>query len=807
MSGDQAPAGIAGINSTFSQGNYFTRPTIRKVLFILAAIATILTLWPSIFNVRAIEQFTFFYHIDSDVYRAGAMAFLHGENLYTQDYQVGGIQLPFTYPPIAAAVFVPLGIIPGNIAGILLTLLSTVALWWCIAIVLRRTLSGLKDTDSRLLSFLILPLTLSTEPVFQTVQFGQVNIFLMTLVLMDTFTKKPWLPRGFWIGLAASIKLTPAVFGLYFLIKKDWKGAGVSIASGVGFSALAFLLAPASSKIYWTETLSDPTRIGNLSYITNQSVRGALSRLMHENQGLVEKLWYVAVVACLVAIAVAMWRAVRAGNPHGALLLNSLIALLCSPVSWSHHWVWLIPLTLALAASAWNQRHSAPATAAAAAVLSTFTAVPMFIPTFWNMPYDPSAAPSWPLLLQPSGNSYVMVALLITICAIVNPGIFGNSTPANNPANNPAKNPADKKDSPILEVALGLLAIFLGANIWFKGNEFNETLVQYPLQTLDGRGLTQFGDVLVTPLYHVAPGMTLAVVAVLNLIALLGILWLLVQRFAPAQRRTLMLLGALVFALISFPVQDALQFGSLTLVSLALICIDMFGPKSLGRHGLFIGIAAGISGWPILIVLGLLILRRFEVAIGSSVTAVALWTFGAFINPKELSRALIEQWFSGRDGRDNISIFAFLARWVSDSPAMMISWFIIGLAIGCWAIYRSFNRGDLALASALSIALPVLALPTVELHHWVLLIPLLAVLLQGGRLTQFYLLLFVYAFSWTPQHLSYGSVFPLNDPAPTSYVAHFGWYLLVEPLALAPAAIVLALFINTALPLKHQKGA
>ncbi|MFP7364441.1 glycosyltransferase 87 family protein [Corynebacterium callunae] len=795
MSGDKSPAGIAGIAKNFTLRGYFSHPTIRKALVVMAALATTLTLWPSIFNVRAIEQFTFFYHIDSDVYRAGALAFLHGENLYTQDYQVGGIQLPFTYPPIAAAVFVPLGIIPSNIAGILLTLLSTVALWWCIAIVLRRTFTSMDTPDSRLLAFLILPIALSTEPVFQTVQFGQVNIFLMTLVLMDTFTKKPWFPRGFWIGLAASIKLTPAVFGLYFLVKKDWKGAAVSVASGVGFSALAFLLAPSSSKIYWTETLSDPTRIGNLSYITNQSMRGTLSRMLHENQGLVEKLWYVAVLACLVGVAVAMWRAVRAGNPLGALLLNSLIALLCSPVSWSHHWVWLIPLALALAASAWNQRHSAPATAATAALLSLMSTVPMFIPAFWNMPYDPEAAPSWPLLLQPAGNSYVVVALIITIVAIFKPGIFGNA---------PA---STKQPAQILAVALGLIVLSLAANIWFKGNMSNETLIQYPLQTLEGRGLTQLGDVLASPLYFANPGVALAVVGLINSMALLWTLWLLVQRFSTFTPHLLIFLGAVVFALISFPVQDALQFGSLTLVSLALICTDFFAPKTLWRRGLLTGIAAGLSGWPILILVGYLIQRRFQPALFAAGTALVLWLLGILANPKSFNLNLYYQWFSGRDGRDNISIFAFVARWISNSQVLMISWFILGLVLGAFAIYRTFSRGELALSQALTIALPALALPTVELHHWVLLLPLLAVLLSERRFVQLYLLLLVYFFAWLPQHLSYGAVFPLNNPAPTGYVAHFGWYLLVEPLALAPASIVLGVFISAELSPKEKSAA
>lgn len=777
----------------FQWSDTTSNPTLRKALLALSTLAILLTLWPSIFNVRAIESFVFFFHIDTDVYRAGAQAFLHGENLYTQDYKVGGIQLPFTYPPIAAALFVPLAILASSVAGVALTLISTVLLWWCVAIVMRRMFKSLSDTDSRFISYLILPLALSTEPVFQTLQFGQVNVILMALVLMDTFTKKPWLPRGFWIGLAASIKLTPAVFGLYFLVKKDWKGAGVAIASGIGFSALAFLFLPSSSKIYWTETLNDPSRIGNLSYITNQSVRGLLSRLMHENQELVEKLWLVAVALCLAGVAVAMWRVGRAGNIYGALLLNSLIALLCSPVSWSHHWVWLIPMAVGLAASSWNQRNSAPSTAATAGVLALLTTIPMFITTFWTMPYDSESYPFWPLILQPSGNSYVVVVIAIVIVAIINPRIFGATSDTDAA---PATSSIRMQASPALLVVMAITIFYLLAHIWYKGNDHNEALIQYPLHVLEGDGLTDFGEVIFKVLTTSNNLLALWVVGALNVSALAITVWFLLNKFGKRINSTLVFLSIIALTLMMFATQDALQFGSLTLVALALITVDMLSEREiLGRRGLLTGLATALFGWPILILVGFLIQRRYAATITTAASAVVLWGLGVLINSEPFNLNLLRQWFSGRDGRDNLSFYAFLARWVSDSPIVMVIWFIIGLGIGAWAISRAWKNDNTELAAALSIALPLLVLPTVELHFLVLLIPVVAVLAQQGRVAVLYLIGFISLVSWTPQHLSYSTVFPLNDPAPQGYVTHFGWYLLVEPMAVAPAAIILGVFI------------
>lgn len=751
-----------------------------------ASIATAAALWPVVFNVRAIESFIFFYHIDSDVYRAGAQAFLDGLNLYEQDYVVGGIQLPFTYPPIATVVFTPLLLVPSSVMGVLLTLLSAGLLWWCIAIVLRRVMKEISTYDSRLFALLILPIALFTEPVNQTLQFGQINILLMVLVLMDTFTKKPWLPRGFWIGLAAAIKLTPAVFGLYFLVKKDWKGAIISILSGVGFTLLAFLLLPSSSKIYWTETLSDPSRIGNLSYITNQSLRGFFSRLMHENQGTVELIWMAGVALTLVGVAIAMFRVLKAGSPHGAVLLNSLIALLCSPVSWSHHWVWLIPIALGFAVAAWSQRETAPSTAATAGVMALITTVPMFVPTFWNMPFDSEAAPAWPLLLHPSGSSYVVVAIATVIVCLVNPHVFGTNQPST----------GKTRINPALTVSLCVVAIYLAINAWYKGENGNVLLTQYPSAVLDGSALTSFGYLITEPLRG-NDLLALWVIGTVNVIALVWCAIVLLQRYLDRAPTAFTLAVAVVLALVSYPVQNALQVGSLTLLALALILTDLFSPREIGRRGLLTGVAAGITGWPVLIIIALFVQRRLAPALTATITAVALWAVGWLFAPSGRS-TLIHTQLTVHDGADNASFAGFLARWISDSPVILIVWFLLALVAGIWAIHRTYTAGATTLSTVLAIAWPAIALPTVSPYLWILFIPLTIVLVRSGRFFAAFLAFFVAVINWVPLQVSYDSFFPLNHREMFDHVGLPGSYALVEPLTIAPAAVGLLLFLTAA---------
>lgn len=796
MQGDQDSNGVKAGTSTVSvppgrDASLIRNSRLRMALIWASAIATAAALWPVVFNVRAIESFIFFYHIDSDVYRAGAQAFLDGLNLYEQDYVVGGIQLPFTYPPIATVVFTPLLLVPSSTMGVLLTLMSATLMWWCIAIVIRRMFKKISTADSRMFALFILPVALFTEPVNQTLQFGQINIILMTLVLMDTFTRKPWLPRGFWIGLAAAIKLTPAVFGLYFLIKRDWKGAITSIASGVGFTLLAFLLLPSSSKVYWTETLSDPSRIGNLSYITNQSVRGMFSRLVHDHQDVVEWIWMGSVALTLIGVAVAMFRVLKAGSPHGAVLLNSLIALLCSPVSWSHHWVWLIPVALGFAAGAWSQRHSAPATAATSMVMALITTIPMLVPTFWNMPYDSEAAPAWPLALHPSGSSYVVIAIAIVIVALINPRVFGTTGQPSN-----QDTPSTTRINPALTVALVIVAVYLAINAWYKGENGNVLNIQHPRAVLDGVDVTSFGYLITEPLRG-SDTAALWVIGVLNVLALIWCAVLILRHLVDRTPTAFTVALAVVIALVSYPVQSALQMGSLTLVALALVLVDLLSPQAIGRRGLLTGIAAGITGWPAFIIIALFLQRRLAAAVTATVTAVVLWAVGWLFAPSGRV-TLIQAQTTVHDGADNASVAGILARWISDSPVTSIVWFIVAVALGIWAVHRTHNSGNTTLSTALAIAWPAIALPTVSPYLWVLMIPVIIILIRSGKVFAVFLALFIALVNWVPIQVSYDSFFPLNNREMFDHVGLAGSYALVEPLTAAPALIGVLLLVTAA---------
>ncbi len=282
------------------------------------------------------------YRIDLDVYRLGGQVWLQGGDLYGQmpDTQAG-VGLPFTYPPIAAVLFAPLAWMPLPAAAILVGLTSVVSMFVVMWLV-TRDLSDLSGPDLCWFTAAATTLMLLLNPVTSTFSFGQINLYLMLLVVVDVTVGRDRWWGGALTGLAAAIKLTPAVFFLYFLLRKDVRALVVGGVSFLAAHALGFLLAWDDSVQYWTTTLRDPSRIGGLAYTANQSINGFLHRFgMADSTAQV--LWMVLVVGLVAFAAVLMVRLIRRGEQVAAVVVVALAGLFASPVSWLHHWVWIAP--------------------------------------------------------------------------------------------------------------------------------------------------------------------------------------------------------------------------------------------------------------------------------------------------------------------------------------------------------------------------------------------------------------------------------------------------------------------------------
>ena len=254
--------------------------------------------------------------------------------------------LPFIYPPFAAVLAVPLSYLP----------LGLVQIGWSIAVALVLVAIfhrlGLAGWPLSLISAATLRFF---EPLNQTLAFGQVGVFLVGLVLLDLapgpriFTPhRRRLPLGIGVGLATTIKLTPGLFVVYLLVIRRFRAVIVATVTVIVTTAIGFLVTPRLSIDFWGRLLHGDTGLGDsIIYLPNQSLFGVLSRILGYNTvGNAIGLVLAAAVAVLGVVVAARWY--RAGDQQMAIVLCGLATLLASPVSWSHHFVWIAPLAVLL---------------------------------------------------------------------------------------------------------------------------------------------------------------------------------------------------------------------------------------------------------------------------------------------------------------------------------------------------------------------------------------------------------------------------------------------------------------------------
>ncbi|GHJ49219.1 hypothetical protein Cs7R123_65610 [Catellatospora sp. TT07R-123] len=313
---------------------------------------------------------------DVGVYYGTVNDWVHaGGGIY--DYLKPGTHYGFTYPPFAAVAMLPMSLLGWHTVVAVHTVLTAAAcaalLYWLVDPIARE--HGWNRPFVYGLGACALAML---QPVRDTVSFGQVNLLLVALVWADAQLLARGAGRrgGRWagvgIGLAAAIKITPAVFIVFLLLAGRRRAAATAAATAAAATAVAALVAPGPSLAFWTGALWHTSRVGDLAYISNQSLLGALARLHPAAPSRIA--WLVAVVAVLALWAVRARRAVRAGDLAGGFALTGLVACLVSPITWVHHLVWAVPALavtaqVALAQAAARRRRLLWGTATAYAIL------------------------------------------------------------------------------------------------------------------------------------------------------------------------------------------------------------------------------------------------------------------------------------------------------------------------------------------------------------------------------------------------------------------------------------------------------
>lgn len=366
--------------------------------------------------------------IDLRVYRMGGSVLLDRASLY--DAELPGSGLPFTYPPFAAIAMVPLAAVPWNVALVVWTtvsVLSLAAIWRTSLPAAAWALLPDQWRDRWLLVLAALTAaSLLLEPVWQTIQFGQINLLLTAMILLDLVRPQASRWRGLWLGIAIGVKLTPLPFLAFLLVTKQWRALRNSVIGLLATVAVGFAIVPNQSWEYWTVVVRNANRVGGLAYTANQSFMGFLSRIGDE-ASYVEPAWFL--LSATFGL-VALWLARRlwsAGERVPAISVLALAVLYASPVSWSHHWVWIIPLGVSLVQAVHRQwGRTGPAVATAVLWFGLFT-----LRSIWWVPYRDDRELSWSLWQSIPGNADLILGMVaFLLLAFTSRGLTGPAVSA-----------------------------------------------------------------------------------------------------------------------------------------------------------------------------------------------------------------------------------------------------------------------------------------------------------------------------------------------------------------------------------------
>lgn len=272
--------------------------------------------------------------LDLRIYRdAVTSTFRDGLPLYGTRHQAEG--LPFTYPPFAAVFLAPLAVLPVWL-GLCAVFIMSVGMAVLVFILTDTRLPLIRG--ARIAVAGVTGLSLATDPFRLILGLGQVDSALMLLVLVDVFVL-PDRFRGVGIGIAAAVKLTPAVFVFYLIWRRQWRGVLVAVGTVAMCTALAEVLIPRSTVGYLSWLTSHADAIGNVDFVSNQSLLGMAARVTGGTRAEMP-LWVGGCTVVAIATAVALSRLARHDflDQFTAFAVVAVAGLLMSPISWSHHW-------------------------------------------------------------------------------------------------------------------------------------------------------------------------------------------------------------------------------------------------------------------------------------------------------------------------------------------------------------------------------------------------------------------------------------------------------------------------------------
>jgi alpha-1,2-mannosyltransferase len=351
-------------------------PAARRRRCALAAAAAVFALATAAYVAEVAGHRQMLGWYDLNVYNHGGLLVRDSPGrLYTWQLRRG---IKFTYAPFAALVFAAGSLLPWPALKWLMTVASVVAVTATVGL----TLGGLgrRGRDRTALMLAVAAVALWTDPVQRALQLGQIDLVLMLLIVWDLCQSDRRWWKGAGTGLGAGIMLTPLIFIPYLALAGKLRQALVASATFAGSAAVGFVFLPHVSVKYWlTGYFLHPGNVGDAGSLVNQSLYATLARAAGSVRSVVPVWLAVSVAVAAVGLAAAAVLH-RSGRPVAGWVTCAVTALLVSPISWDHQWVWVVPVLALLADAAVRARGAArwARVALAAAVASVFGGWPEY---------------------------------------------------------------------------------------------------------------------------------------------------------------------------------------------------------------------------------------------------------------------------------------------------------------------------------------------------------------------------------------------------------------------------------------------
>jgi alpha-1,2-mannosyltransferase len=204
---------------------------------------------------------------------------------------------------------------------------------------------------------LAVALVLNLDPVLDSLLLGQLDSFILLLLVASYWAyRKGWdALTGFSLGLAAAIKISPALLILYFLWKRELRVFASAAVTGLLLGALSWLYAGTETIMTFVTRIL-PTLLAGSAQMENQSLNGFFNRLFLGGSFVtdlaqvpplpqVRILTLLALLALVTVAAVLCRQKLSSRQDLRFDVEYSLIVIilpLISSIAWHHYMAWYV---------------------------------------------------------------------------------------------------------------------------------------------------------------------------------------------------------------------------------------------------------------------------------------------------------------------------------------------------------------------------------------------------------------------------------------------------------------------------------